>query len=332
MAESDTTESRSDVILEVKKLKKWFSIRESFFSMEQKYVKAVNGVSFSVKYGETLGVVGESGCGKSTMGRSLMRLIPPTEGEIMFDGVDFMALDDKELRRRRTDMQIIFQDPYASLDPRMTVGELIGEPLNIQKVYQGDKKAHNERLKELMQTVGLDPDFLSRFAHEFSGGQRQRIGIARAMALSPKLIVCDEPVSALDVSIQAQVINLMKEIQQKTNVAYIFISHDLSVVKYVSDRIAVMYLGKIVEIAPRDDLYSRSQHPYTVALLSAIPIPDPTFSRKRIVLEGDIPSPVDLPPGCCFRPRCPRAGAVCAEKEPEFKWIADNHYCACHLV
>lgn len=323
--------AKQDVLLDVKGLKKWFLVKRGLFGKPNQYVKAVNGVDFYVRRGETLGVVGESGCGKSTLGRTTMRLIEPTDGKIIFDGEDFSALRKAELQKRRRDMQIIFQDPFASLDPRMTVGDIIAEPLDIQRIFK-TRAERNDRVVELCSIVGLDPDYLKRYAHEFSGGQRQRIGIARSLALSPKLIVCDEPVSALDVSIQAQVVNLMEEIQQRTGVAYIFISHDLSVVKYISDKVAVMYLGRIVEIAPKDKLYADSRHPYTRALLSAIPIPDPESKRMRIRLEGDIPSPMHLPSGCCFHTRCPHATEQCRAVEPQLTRIAGDHFCACHLV
>ncbi len=318
-------------LLEVQGLKKWFLVKKGRFGKPDRYVKAVNGVDFSVRSGETLGVVGESGCGKSTMGRSVMRLIEPTSGKVLFDGGDFTALNQQELRKKRAEMQIIFQDPFASLDPRMTVGDIIGEPMDIQKLH-ASRAEREDHIIDLCDLVGLDPDYLKRYAHEFSGGQRQRIGIARALALSPKLIVCDEPVSALDVSIQAQVINLMEEIQQKRGVAYIFISHDLSVVKYISDSVAVMYLGKIVEIAPKNSLYSAAAHPYTQALMSAIPIADPEHARKRIRLQGDIPSPMNLPAGCCFHTRCPYVTSRCTQEEPELRPVGDRHLCACHLA
>ena len=318
------------VLLEVNDLKKWFVSSKGMFSRQKGYVKAVNGVSFKVNRGETLGIVGESGCGKSTLGRTIIRLLSPTSGQVLFEGEDYLALSDDQLRKKCKDMQIIFQDPYASLDPRMTVGDLIGEPIDIQHVYH-NRKDRNERILELLDICGLNREYVRRYAHEFSGGQRQRIGIARALALNPKLVICDEPVSALDVSIQAQILNLMEEIQQKLDVTYIFISHDLSVVKYVSNNVAVMYLGKIVEIAPKDKLYAHSMHPYTKALLSAIPIPDTRVKRERIMLKGDIPSPIDLPSGCCFRTRCPQAEAKCAEVEPELVESESGHFCACHF-
>jgi len=323
--------ANSTTLLEVKDLHKWFAVSQGLLGRKAGYVKAVNGVSFAINRGETLGVVGESGCGKSTLGRTVMRLIEPTQGQVLFNGEDYLALSDSALRHRRREMQIIFQDPYASLDPRMTVGDLIGEPLDIQKVYS-TRQERNNKVLELLDIVGMNRDYVRRYAHEFSGGQRQRIGIARALSLSPELIVCDEPVSALDVSIQAQILNLMEEIQRNLGVTYLFISHDLSVVKYVSDNVAVMYLGKIVEIAPKDGLYSDSRHPYTKALLSAIPIPDTTVKRQRVMLYGDIPSPLDIPSGCCFRTRCPEAGELCAQSEPQLIDIGNGHLCACHLV
>ncbi len=316
-------------LLEVKDLKKWFPSSGGIFEKRGRYVKAVNGVSLSINRGETLGVVGESGCGKSTLGRTIIRLIEPTGGQVKFMGEDYLALSGEDLRRKRRHMQIIFQDPYASLDPRMTVGDLIGEPLDIQKEFP-NRKDRNDRVLELLDIVGLSQDYVQRYAHEFSGGQRQRIGIARALALRPQMLICDEPVSALDVSIQAQILNLMEEIQSTLGVTFLFISHDLSVVKYVSNNVAVMYLGKVVEIAPKAELYSDSRHPYTKALLSAIPIPDTRVKKKRVPLFGDIPSPIDLPSGCCFRTRCPQAQDICTQQEPELTG-ADGHMCACHF-
>ena len=318
-------------LLEVKNLTKFFPVSQGFLGRKTATVKAVNDVSFTVKRGETLGIVGESGCGKTTLGRTLMRLIEPSGGQIIFDGEDYLALKDEDLRKKRCKMQIIFQDPFASLDPRMTLGDLVGEPLDIQRVFP-HRRDRNARVLELLETVGLDPDYVRRYAHELSGGQRQRIGIARALALNPLMLICDEPVSALDVSIQAQILNLMEEIQQKTGVTYIFISHDLSVVKHVSDNVAVMYLGKIVEIAPKERLYDDSRHPYTKALLAAIPVPDTTVKRKKELMYGDIPSPMNLPSGCCFHTRCPFAKEICTQKEPTLKDRNDGHFCACHLV
>ncbi|MCI1966433.1 MAG: dipeptide ABC transporter ATP-binding protein [Oscillospiraceae bacterium] len=316
-------------ILKVVHLKKWFGGKSSLFSSKKEYIKAVDDVSFELNAGETLGVVGESGCGKSTMGRSVLRLIEPTAGEITFEGKDLMKLGGKELRKVRSKMQIIFQDPYASLNPRMTIGEVIAEPLEIQ-LHLSKEEIRNQVLKT-METVGLNTKYYNRYPHEFSGGQRQRIGIARAIVLQPDIIVCDEPVSALDVSIQAQVINLLRELQKKMGMAYLFISHDLSVIKHISDRIIVMYLGHIVETATKEDLYSRPLHPYTTALLSAIPIPDRKAKREKIILEGDLPSPADPPSGCVFHTRCYRAQPICSEKKPEFKDYGNGHCCACHF-
>lgn len=319
----------NEVLLEVKNLKKYFPIKKGIFSKTVAHVKAVDGVDFYVKNGETLGLVGESGCGKSTTGRVILRLLEATEGAVIFQGKDIMTLGKEELQEMRRNMQIIFQDPYASLNPRMTVGDIIGEALDIHGVAKGRKR--EEKILELLNEVGLRPQHIRRYPHEFSGGQRQRIGIARALALYPRFIVCDEPVSALDVSIQAQIINLMEELQEKFGLTYLFIAHDLSVVKHISDRVAVMYLGKIVELADKDELYESPLHPYTRALLSAIPIPDPELKRQRILLEGDVPSPVDPPRGCRFHTRCREAQDICREQDPEFKDVGDGHFVACHL-
>jgi oligopeptide transport system ATP-binding protein len=316
-------------LLEVKNLKKYFPIKGGIFSKSIGYVYAVDGVSFYLNKGESLGLVGESGCGKSTTARVILRLIEPTEGEILFEGKDVCTLDRTGMRAVRRDMQIVFQDPYASLDPRRTVEQIIGEPLNVFRI--ATKKERKERIVYLLQKVGLSADHARRYPHEFSGGQRQRIGIARALALNPKLIIGDEPVSALDVSIQAQVINLLEDLQKEFNLSYIIIAHDLAVVEHVCDRIAVMYLGRIVELAKDKELYTSPIHPYTVALLSAIPVPDPKITKKRIILEGDVPSPMRPPAGCHFHTRCPRKKDVCHTSIPTLTEIKEGHFVACHL-
>jgi len=316
-------------LLEVKDLKKYFPIKGGIFSKAIGYVYAVDGVSFYLNEGESLGLVGESGCGKSTTARAILRLIEPTEGEILFQGKDICKLNPTEMRSVRRDMQIVFQDPYASLDPRRTVEQIIGEPLNVFRI--STKKERKDRIAYLLQKVGLSPDHARRYPHEFSGGQRQRIGIARALALNPKLIIGDEPVSALDVSIQAQVINLLEDIQKEFNLSYMIIAHDLAVVEHVCDRIAVMYLGRIVELAKDRELYTSPLHPYTVALLSAIPVPDPNITKKRIILEGDVPSPMRPPSGCHFHTRCPQKNEECKTTVPQLTDIGGGHYVACHL-
>ncbi len=317
-------------LLKVKDLKKHFAVRGGVLSRIVDHVHAVDGVSLEVAQGETLGVVGESGCGKSTTGRCILRLIEPTSGEIWFQGQDVRQMGGEQLRALRRDMQIIFQDPYASLNPRLTVGGIIGEALQIHNLAKNNKEIE-DRVVGLLETVGLRPEYMHRYPHEFSGGQRQRIGIARALAVEPKLIVCDEPVSALDVSVQAQVINLLEDLQEKFGLTYLFIAHDLSVVEHISDRVAVMYLGRVVEIATAKDLYANPRHPYTEALLSAVPIPDPKARRKRIVLQGDVPNPIRPPPGCHFHTRCPIAEARCSKDVPQLKQTAPGHWVSCHL-
>jgi oligopeptide transport system ATP-binding protein len=319
-----------NVLLKVKNLKKYFPVRGGILSKIIGYVQAVDEISFNIKEGETLGLVGESGCGKTTTGRTIIRLLEPTAGEVDFKGENVFKLSKEELRKTRRNIQIIFQDPFGSLNPRMTVGEIVGESLIIHKIAK-NKKEKEERVKELLETVGLNAGHTRRYPHEFSGGQRQRIGIARALALNPKLIICDEPVSALDVSIQAQVMNLLEDLQEKFNLTYLFIAHDLSVVKHISDRVAVMYLGKIVELSSTSELYDNTQHPYTEALLSAVPIPDPTLKRQRIVLEGDVPSPFKPPVGCRFHPRCKYVKPICSQEEPELIDIRNGHFVACHF-
>ncbi|GAP39860.1 ABC transporter ATP-binding protein [Flexilinea flocculi] len=324
--------TEKQVLLKVENLYKHFPIKKGIiFSRQTGAVHAVDGISFNIYNGETLGLVGESGCGKSTTGRTILQLYRPTSGSVFFEGDDLAKLKGENLRRKRRDLQMIFQDPYASLNPRMTVGQIIGEPMEIHGTYKG--AAQTKRVQDLLQLVGLNGAFANRYPHEFSGGQRQRIGVARALALEPKLIVCDEPISALDVSIQAQVVNLLEDLQSTLGLTYLFIAHDLSMVRHISDRIAVMYLGIIVELADRNELYANPRHPYTQALLSAVPYPDPFVEekRKRIILEGDVPSPVNPPSGCRFRTRCQYAKEICAEEKPAFREISKDHFVACHF-
>ncbi len=320
------------VLLDVRGLQMHFPVSKGvIFQSRVGEIKAVDGVSFQIMRGETLGLVGESGCGKTTIGRCILQLLKPTGGEVRFRGEDLTQLSGKEMRPLRKELQVIFQDPYGSLNPRMTVGAIVEEPLIIHKI--GDRNERKNRVQELFEVVGLNPNMMDRYPYEFSGGQRQRIGIARALAVNPTFIVCDEPVSALDVSIQAQVINLLRSLQERFDLTYLFIAHDLSVVRHISDRVAVMYLGKIVEITGRDELYRDPKHPYTRALLSAVPIPDPVVeaSRERIILTGDVPSPIDPPKGCSFHPRCPFAMDVCREITPVLKKTTQGHSVACHL-
>jgi oligopeptide/dipeptide ABC transporter ATP-binding protein len=322
----------STPLLQVTGLKKYFPVRSGLFSRVTSWVKAVDDITFHVNHGETLGLVGESGCGKTTVGRSILRLMEPTAGDIRFEGEDVLALKPRELRQVRRRMQIIFQDPYSSLNPRMTIGSIVSEPLKIHKIAKG--RELQDRVNQLFVKVGLRPEHQSRYPHEFSGGQRQRVGIARALALNPKFIVCDEAVSALDVSIQAQILNLLRDLQEEFHLSYLFITHDLNVVQYLADRIAVMYLGQLAEIAPVEDLFASPKHPYTQALLSANPVPDPTAVSKRMILSGDVPSPLHPPSGCRFHPRCPEVMDVCKTADPPLITIGPpelGHQVWCHL-
>lgn len=329
---SKVDKSQNEILVEVRNLKKYFTINHGFFANSKKYVKAVDDVSFFIRKGETLGLVGESGCGKSTTGRTIIKLYEPTGGEVIYDGVDISKMSESELKPYRKRMQMIFQDPYASLNSRMTVGDIIGEALDIHGLASGNER--NQIIADLLDRVGLNKDHSSRYPHEFSGGQRQRIGIARALAVKPDFIICDEPISALDVSIQAQVVNMLEDLQNELGLTYLFIAHDLSMVKHISDRIGVMYLGKMVELSDGGELYERPEHPYTQSLLSSIPIPDPdvTRAKKRIILEGDVPSPLNPPSGCRFRTRCRYAMDRCAAEEPLLRDVGEGHMVACHLM
>ena len=318
-------------LLEVKALKKYFPVRAGVFRKTVGYVKAVDSIDFHINTGETLGLVGESGCGKSTTGACILRLEEPTAGEILFDGTNVLALDKTQLRQMRKEMQMIFQDPYSSLNQHMTVADIVGEPLDIHGLV-ANRRERTTRIQQLLESVGIRRELARRYPHELSGGQRQRIGIARALAVNPRLIIADEPVSALDVSVQAQVINLLQDLQEEYGLTYLFIAHDLSVVKHISDRIAVMYLGKIVEIAGKRELYDHPLHPYTKSLLSAVPIPNPHRKRQRVILEGDVPSPVGPPLGCRFHPRCPETMDICSQEEPILRDWGGQHYAACHLL
>jgi oligopeptide transport system ATP-binding protein len=323
--------TNNEVLVRVKNLKKYFPVYQGLiFKRHTNDIKAVDDISFNINRGETLGMVGETGCGKTTAGRTILQLYKPTSGQIIFDDIDLALLQENELRPMRQRMQMIFQDPYASLNPRMTVGSIISAPLDVHSSM--NRKEKRDRVQELLRIVGLNPDFVNRYPHEFSGGQRQRIGIARALALNPDLVICDEPISSLDVSIQAQIVNLLESLQEKLGLTYLFIAHDLSMVRHISDRMMVMYLGKIMELADRNEIYLHPLHPYTRALLSAVPIPDPdkASQRQRIILEGDIPSPLNPPRGCNFNTRCPLATEICFVEEPAFEELEPTHFVACH--
>ncbi|MCK4522537.1 dipeptide ABC transporter ATP-binding protein [Candidatus Aerophobetes bacterium] len=328
-------DKQNEILLEVKNLKKYFPINRGVFRRVVGYVKAVDRVDLFIRQGETLGLVGESGCGKTTLGRSILRLIEPTDGEVWFKTgkgkkLDITKLEDREIKSLRREMRMIFQDPYGSLNPRMTVMDIVGEPLIIHKVAQG--KEIEDRVRTLLKIVGLNPRYMRRYPHEFSGGQRQRIGIARALALNPRLVIADEPVSALDVSVQAQVINLLEDLQVQFNLTYLFIAHDLSVVYHISNRIAVMYVGKIMEVGEAEEVYQGPRHPYTEALMSAVPVIDPDVKPERILLQGDVPNPANAPSGCTFHPRCRYAKKICSQEEPPLEDIGDEHYVACHFA
>jgi oligopeptide/dipeptide ABC transporter ATP-binding protein len=324
-------QNNEDKLLVVKDLRVYFPVYKGVFAKHVADVKAVDGVSFSVKYGQTIGLVGESGCGKTTLGRTILRLLEPSSGTILFKGRDIMTFNRREKAAFCRDAQIIFQDPYSSLNPRKTVSDLVGEALLVHKICHNEKEKTN-MVQELLSRVGLSHRYLNRYPHEFSGGQRQRIGIARAIALNPSLVVCDESVSALDVSVQAQVLNLMMDLRAEMGLSYVFIAHDLSVVKHIADIIAVMYLGEIVEVSPTEELFTNPQHPYTKALLSALPRPDPNRVKERVILKGEVPSPTDPPPGCYFFTRCPHVLPICREVRPKTKWLSSEHRCKCHLV
>ncbi len=321
---------KNEILLEVKDLKKYFPVKAGLMARPHNWVRAVDGISFSLKKKETLGLVGESGCGKTTAGRTILRLLEPTSGEVIFENRNIFDLAGGDLRKLRRHMQIIFQDPFDSLNPRMTVGNIIGEPLKIHGLARGAER--KEMVKDILRRVGLSPEYVNRYPHEFSGGQRQRIGIARALALQPKFIVCDEPVSALDVSIQAQIINLLEDLQEEFSLSYLFIAHDLSVVKHISDRIGVMYLGRLMELAPSNELYDNPLHPYTQALQSAVPVPDPKTKLKRLRLPGNVPSPINPPAGCRFHTRCRYAHKICGKIEPQMQELVPGHFVACHMA